>query len=143
MTNVKPKADPMIGGKSLDEWDEEWVDVPGGFGVKHPQLTGMSGLYRGDQGGKVMVLGKASGMRPKNRLSKRLDDFRRPGVSGRDDPAGSFIYANRAIMKLQVLVTGDDADAAKVASELKDWMLARHKPRMNRPKDVVLKTAFG
>jgi hypothetical protein len=141
--NVKPKADPMIGGKSLDEWDEEWVDVAGGFRVKHPQLTGMSGLYRGDQDGEVMVLGKASGMRSKNHLSKRLDDFRRPGVSGRDDPAGTFIYANRDRMRLQVLVTGDNADAAKVASKLKGWMLVRHKPRMNSPKDVVMKAAFG
>ena len=48
---------PVVGGKTIDEWDRLWTPVPGGLGQYHPDLRSKVGLYRVCRDGKVMALG--------------------------------------------------------------------------------------
>ncbi|MXO74836.1 hypothetical protein GRI40_06330 [Altererythrobacter aerius] len=120
----KPK---LIGGKTLQQWDTEWVRVNGGFRILHPELNHSVGLFRAVRDGQVMVLGQATEC-ANGGLRKRLSDFRRSSWSGRNHTAGWYIYTNRDVLKLEVLVTGSDREAAKVAAALKRPMIALHEP---------------
>jgi hypothetical protein len=131
----------IVAGKPLAEYDR-WVEVPGGFSAPHPELYGKAGLYRAVEHGEVVVIGKAAG-RPENRLSGRLYDLRRPGDSGRRYRAGRYINTNMDRLRLEVLITGSNSAACKLADELIGPMKALHSPRENVPASIVKLVAFG
>ncbi len=128
-TDTAPEELSIIGSKSLDQWDAEWVLVEGGFNVLHTKLNHTVGLYRADLAGNIMVIGQATESQ-RGGLRKRLADFRRPSWSARNHSAGWYIYTNRADLELWILPTGSDRKAEKVAADLKGPMIARHKPLM-------------
>ena len=130
VSNASPEK-PLIGGKTLDEWDTEWVRVKGGFKVDHPQLRHQVGLYRAMSGRIVEVLGRAT-EHANGGLAKRLADFRRESSSAREHTAGWFIHQNQSNLYLEVLITGRDRKAGDIAKKLVGPMEVRHKPRQNR-----------
>ncbi len=72
-------------------------------------------------------------------LAKRLSDYRRLSPSGRRCRSGQYIYDNRHLMKVEVLVIGDvnDKQAAKLARRLKVPMIERHNPKLNAPANMI------
>ena len=48
---------PLIGGKTLEEWDRLWVPVEGGLKLYHPSLRYKVGLYRVSWRGQITALG--------------------------------------------------------------------------------------
>jgi hypothetical protein len=119
-----------IGGKTPREWDQAWVKVEGGFQIPHPDLRYVVGLYRAVQSGQVMFIGQATEHRNRG-LYKRLADFRRKSPSGRRHHAGELIHENMNHLRLEVLITGSDVAAAKIARQLRTPLIKRHAPPWN------------
>ena len=138
----KITCETIVAGKSLAQYDREWVEMPGGFSVPHPELYGKAGLFRAVEHGEVVAVGKGAG-RPANRLSGRLYDHRRPGDSGRRYRAGQYIHANMDRLRLEVLITGDDHAACQLADKLLGPMKELYSPRENVPASIVKQVAFG
>ncbi len=132
MKNVKSL---MIGGKPIEAWDQQWVRVAGGLSCYHPHLRGQFGLYRLSFKGRIVAIG--TGTDKKGGVAKRLSDFQRTSPSGRNHYAGNLIYANRTDITVEVLVVGRDYRAREVARQLRDRMVALHKPAWTVPAKTV------
>ena len=126
MTNIKPL---VIGGKTLEDWDREWVQLDGGLRQPHPKLRYTVGLYRASLGGQIVVIG--TGTDKGGGLAKRLSDFRRPSPSGRDYYAGERLHEDLDRPRVEVLITGHGLQAREIAQQLKTPMILRHKPSWN------------
>ena len=122
---------PSLGGKTIEEWNQEWVRVPDGLKHHQPQLTDVVGLYRYRLHSQDMALG--TGTDSKGGIAKRLSDFIRPGWSGRSHHAGQLIFEHRKKLELWVLITGSGLAARSVARRLKAPMEAFHQPAWNDP----------
>jgi hypothetical protein len=133
MTNTEA---PLIGGKSLEEWDRGWNTVEHGLTRLQSDLRDKAGLYRIRHNGRIMALGvgtdKGGGLR------KRLSDFRRPSPSGRGHHAGALIHEHLTELTVQVLITGTGREAREVAKQLKRPMLLRHPARWSDPAQPYL-----
>lgn len=128
MTKTKTK-EPLIGGKSVEEWDRLWTPVPGGLADYHPDLRPVVGLYRTRLGKRVTALG--TGTDTHGGLAKRLSDFRRPSPSGRRHHAGLLIYEHLDQLEVDVLVVPDGPEARRIGRKLKAPMVRLHKPVWN------------
>lgn len=128
---------PQIGDFIIDEWDTEWVALKGGLRQRHHDLDGLLGLYRLTLNGRDMAIG--TGIDIRQGIPKRLYDFHRPSQSGRDYHCGQLIYRYRDQLEVQVLITGIDREAQRIARQLKAVMLERHRPAWNVPVPVRAK----
>jgi hypothetical protein len=128
MTKPNP---PLIGGKTIEDWDRGWVPVEGGPTVYHPHLRHKVGLYRMMLGREVMAIG--AGTDKDGGLAKRLSDFRRPNASARSHHAGQHIHQHLDELRVEVLITGADNEAREIALQLKTPMIRRHRPAWTVP----------
>lgn len=126
---TKDQPSPKIGDSTIDEWDNEWVALKGGLRQRHHDLDGLLGLYRLILNGQDVAIG--TGIDIRQGIPKRLYDFHRPSPSGRNHHAGQLIYQYRDQLEIQVLITGTDRQAQRIARQLKADMLERHKPAWN------------
>lgn len=123
---------PAIGGKTLEEWNQQWVRVPSGLKQHQSDLTGEVGLYRYILNGQIMALG--TGTDRKGGIAKRLSDFIRSGWSGRDHHAGQLVFKYRDQLVVEVLLTGSGQQARAIARRLKAPMMSLHQPAWNSPR---------
>lgn len=130
---------PLIGGKTVEEWNRLWRPVEGGLRHHHPQLRHQVGLYRVSRKGQIMALG--AGTDKSGGLAKRLSDFRRPNASGREHYAGRLIYEDRDVLEVEVLITGSGAAAREVGRQLKTPMIRLHRPVWTAPNAPFMRTA--
>lgn len=133
MTNSEA---PLIGGKSLEDWDRGWNAVDQGLTQLQSHLRDKAGLYRILRNGRIMALGvgtdKGGGLR------KRLSDFRRPSSSGRGHHAGALIHEHLTELTVDVLITGTGREAREIAKQLKGPMLRRHPTAWSDPDQPYL-----
>ena len=122
-------AEPEFAGKTLREWDADWLPVKGGFTVRHSELRHHVGLFRASFGHAIMYIGKAVEV-DNGGLRKRLSDFRRASPSGREHHGAMRIHDHLKELDLQVLITG----TVELAELLKLAMIARHLPPWNMEK---------
>jgi hypothetical protein len=123
MTNVELQ---VIDGRPVADWDKQWVRLEGGLRRSQRHLRGDAGLYRFSINGEVTAIG--TGTDKKGGLAKRLADFHRPSPSGRNHYAGDLTFQNRTEITVEVLVVGRSYRAREVARQLRDPMVALHKP---------------
>jgi len=116
----------LIDGKTIEEWDSEWADIPAWMSPDTYKLHGEVGLIRFLEDGKVVAY--SLGTELEAGLRKRLADFFRESESGRNYATGRRIYAQRHGLKVQVLTTGSDAAAQGYAHLLKSEMMRLHPP---------------
>lgn len=126
-------GEPEFHGKTLREWDAEWLPVQGGFTVLHSDLRHHVGLFQASLGRNTMYIGKAVEFK-NGALRKRLSDFRRESPSGREHYGAMRIYDHLDELELHVLITGSDKAAAELAELLKPAMIVRHLPPWNMEK---------
>lgn len=107
--------------------------------LRHHELDGLLGLFRLTRNGQDVFIG--TGIDIKDGLPKRLYDFHRQSDSGRDYHAGRLIYEHRDQLEVQVLITGTDREAQRIARQLKRAMVERHRPAWNTPAPVRAKRA--
>jgi hypothetical protein len=129
--NNRRTAEPVVAGKSLEQWEGEWKPVKGGFGVPHPELRDVVGLFRAvSRDGEVRFIGVGT-EHANGGLRKRVADFTRPSASAREHHGGEYIHDHQNELRLEVLVTGSDKHAGLVAEALKDLLLELHAPKEN------------
>ena len=126
--------EPAFGGKTLREWDNEWLLVEGGFKRLHSELRRYVGLFQAHLSGEIMYIGKAI-EKDNGGLRKRLSDFRRPSPSGREHYGALRIYDHLEELELYVLPTGSDQKAVELAELLKPAMIVHHSPPWNMEKE--------
>ena len=136
---TKHQTSPMIGDSTIDDWEVEWTHLNGGLRQRHHELDGLLGLFRLTLNGQDVFIG--TGIDIKDGLPKRLYDFHRQSDSGRDHHAGRLIYQHRDQVEVQVLITGTDREAQRIARQLKRAMVERHRPAWNAPVPVRAKKA--
>ncbi len=126
----------VVNGKTVAEWDQEWVPLKGGFGVLHSEYRRDAGLYKASLNGVVVALGKGTEIK-NGGLRKRLSDFYRKSFSARNYKAGNAIHANLGQMTGEVLIVGSDNEAIECTEKLKKLMVNLHKPTANVPPEIV------
>lgn len=136
MTNIEL---PLIGGKTIEEWDRSWVKVDGGLKHAQPTLRWKVGLYRVSLRGEIMAIGKGTDKR--GGLAKRLSDFRRASSSSRNHYAGELIYQDRDLIEMEALITGHGPLAQEIAKQLKTPMIRLHQPVWNAPNAPFMRKA--
>lgn len=119
---------PLYGDKTLPEWDREWDPIPEWQNAYQDELKSLVGLYRFIQNGRIILIGV--GTAEHGALAKRISDYRRPSPSGRRCRSGQYIYDNRHLLTVEVIVIGavEDQDAVRLSKQLKPLMVERHKP---------------
>lgn len=122
------KDAPLYGDKTLPEWDQLWDPVPEWQNDYQDELKNYVGLYRFLQSGRILLIGV--GTAEHGALAKRLSDYRRPSPSGRRCRSGEYIYDNRHLLTVEVIVIGavGDKGAVRLSKQLKELMIERHKP---------------
>lgn len=122
------KDAPLYGDMTLPEWDRKWEPVPNWQKDYQDDLKYRVGLYRFIQNGRIILIGV--GTAEHGALAKRLSDYRRPSPSGRRCRSGEYIYDNRHLLTVEVIVIGavGDKGAVRLSKQLKEQMIERHKP---------------
>ena len=140
LPQLRLAGQPEFAGKTLSEWDADWMPVKGGFTVLHSDLRHYVGLFQARLGGTIMYIGKAVEV-DNGGFRKRLSDFRRPSPSAREHYGAMRICDHLHDPDLQVLITGTDQRAVEIAELLRSAMIARHLPPWNMEKrQAVLAT---
>ncbi|MES3154218.1 hypothetical protein [Sphingomonas faeni] len=127
-------TDQIIGGKSVQEWDNSWDYVPNGFNSLQSQLRSERGIFAAREGGRVMYIGAAvqiSGGLRAGLARARLKDQTGNTSYGMKSvrAAGNSVEAYIIIMNSPI--------AREEIEELKWALIDRYKPPMNAPKDIV------
>lgn len=136
MTNIQPL---LIGGKTIEDWDQSWIVVPGGIKHYQPELRYNVGLYRISLNGRIVAIG--TGTDKSGGLAKRLSDFRRPSPSGRNHHAGELINENLDLLEVEVLIIGADRHAREIGKQLKTPMIRLHRPVWTTPNAQYMPAA--
>ena len=119
-------SDRKIGGKTVEQWDEEWVEMEGGFGVAHNSLHYQIGLFRADLKSEPKVMGSATDF-DGGGLFKRLQTFRSPiRQTGNNHKAANYIKDNMNDLTLWVITMGKGAGSDRIAKELCKIMRKRY-----------------
>lgn len=120
-----PKSD-LVGGRTVEQWAAELVDVKNWLNPESYDLHGQVGMILFSKGGRIVAY--ALGTELKGGLRKRTADFFRDSESGRNYPTGRRIYTERDAITVQVLITGSDPIAQSHARKLKAKMMKLRPP---------------
>lgn len=126
----------VVGGKTIKEWNRSWKPLEGGFRACHTKLNYSVGLFRAVAGNHIVALGKAVEYN-NGGFRKRLADFRRESLSGRNHKFGFFIADHIDYLRAEVLIVGDDYNARKLSETLKPLMVDFHQPSENVPQEII------
>ncbi|MHA6723805.1 hypothetical protein [Sphingomonas sp. RS2018] len=119
-------ASAKIAGKNLDQWDDQWEEMEGGFSVEHASLDGVVGLYRARRGNQTKIIGSGTDF-DNGGLSKRLQTLRSDIVqSGNNHVAGNYIRENASVLKLDVIKVGTGAGIELVTRKLVQAMRKKY-----------------
>lgn len=116
--NENRSPEPKIGGRTIEQWNDKWEQVEGGFNVPHHDLHGIVGLYRADLNGIPQFMGSATDFN-RGGLYKRLQTLQSPLIqSGNDYKSGQFIRQNIDRLTLRVIRVGTGAGLELITSEI-------------------------
>ena len=125
------KPIPKIGGNTLREWEGKWQHLGTLSSVNLSHLSGSVGLYRAKLGGKVVYIGRAV-EHSNGGLRKRLSDYTRESNSSRTHKSGQLMNKHASELSMDVLITGEDAEASTVAKKLEQYFIGTHSPEWNK-----------
>lgn len=98
--------------------------------VANNDLRHVVGLYKAVLNGKTVYIGRAVEY-SNGGLKKRLADYTRQSDSARKHKSGQLMHQNASDLKMYVMVTGSDSEAANRARELETEMINRYRPEWN------------
>jgi hypothetical protein len=128
VTGRKKKADNEreIGGKTLDQWDDEWEELEGGFSTVHSSVLNVIGIFRADLDGEPKVLGSATDF-DRGGLYKRLQTLGSDIVqTGNNHVSGAYIRANKNALRLYVIKVDTGAGSDLITKEICNLMRKRY-----------------
>lgn len=114
-----------IGGKTVAQWDREWVCIGS---LKTANLTPYNhcvGLYRHVVNKKTMYVGRAIELN-NGGFRKRLSDYRRESDSARKHQSGKTINAHLDEITTYVLVVGNNQEAVENTKKLERKFIAHY-----------------
>ena len=123
MKTDKPR---LFDGKTIEQWDVEWVNIPSGLKIYLRHLRWKVGLFYVSLDGRCCHVGH--GVDKTGGLASRLSAFGRTSPSGRNHHAGRLIHEHLDEVDLKVLITGHGPAARKIAEQLRAPMIEKHDP---------------
>lgn len=136
------KKEKLVAGKTLDQWDEEWKPLDGGFGKDHKDVYGYVGLYRAVENGNVKYIGNGVQYQ-RGGLYRRLAVLRGKEQTGNSHYGAQRIREHIDTLALEILSVGKGGLNADYAKELKPLMVKRYDPIWNRPANRRLAAIFS
>lgn len=138
MAKKKPtkKVITSVNGKSVEDWDKEWVRVPRGFLDLQSELRSEIGIFAAKQNGIVKYVGVAA-QSNNGGLRAGLARARLKEQSGNDSHGMAQVRANLESVEAYIICTKDPVSRAQDAKDLAKAMIALHKPEWNAPRSVV------
>lgn len=118
-------------GRTVSEWDREWVSI--GM-LKTADLTPYNhcvGLYRHMIGSRTMYIGRAIELH-NGGFRKRLSDYRRDSDSARKHTSGRTIHEHLDEIETYVLVIGDTEEAVTATKLLEREFVKKYNPPWNK-----------
>ena len=119
-----------IGGYTIDKWDQQWQYIGVLESASLSEWNQSVGLYRARLNGEIVYIGRAVEWN-NGGFRKRLSDYRRDSNSGRKHGSGQKMFAYREQLQIEILVTGEDFDAADIARKLEPLFVGKYKPEWN------------
>jgi len=98
--------------------------------VDASHLSHLVGLYKAVLNGKIVYIGRAVEYN-NGGLKKRLADYTRDSDSARKHKSGQLMHQNASDLKMYIMITGSDSDAANRARKLETEMINRYRPEWN------------
>lgn len=121
-----------IGGRSVQDWDADWRQVPAGFEGPHPDLKRYVGLARAVRDGTIMYILRATEHKSGG-LAKGLRRISGPDQTGNAKYGAQKIREHMPELSLEVLCVGTTEAAANHTKQLRTAMIKLHGPEWNRP----------
>lgn len=125
------KNTKYLGGRSLSSWENEWRYIGRLESASLTPFNKSVGLYKACLNGKIMYIGRAVEWN-NGGFRKRLSDYRRESDSARKHSSGQNMYNNRGNLDIYILITGQDAEAAKIAAVLEKALIGKYNPPWNK-----------
>lgn len=122
-------------GKSVEQWDREWVSI--GM-LKTADLSPYNhcvGLYRHVISGTTMYVGRAIELN-NGGFRKRLSDYRRESNSARKHSSGRTIYEHLDEIETYILVVGNNFEAVEATRKLEGQFVRKYNPQWNRQINI-------
>jgi len=125
------KAASKMKELSTNKWDSKWTTIGSLLHADLSPYGNCVGLYRHKVGGKIMYLGRAIEW-DNGGLRKRLSDYRRTNDSARHHTSGRIINENLNEITTDILVVGDDEEAATLTRKLEFMYISKYNPKWNK-----------
>lgn len=120
-----------IGGKTVSEWDREWLSIGTLSSVQLTPYNKYVGLYRAFLNGNLVYIGRAIEWN-NGGFRKRLSDYRRDSNIARKHKSGTLMYQYHEQLQIEILISGSDKQAADVAIILEKVMIGKNNPPWNK-----------
>lgn len=118
------------GGKTLRQWESSWKSIGTLTTANLSSLSNYVGLYRASLGSEIVYIGRATEY-SNGGLRKRLSDYTRKSNSARKHNSGRLMHKHADDLRIEVLITGSDAEAANIAKQLERCFIGKYKPKWN------------
>ena len=128
-------AETKFMGKSVAQWDCEWVSI--GM-LKTAELSPYNhcvGLYRHVINGTTKYVGRAIELH-NGGFRKRLSDYRRESNSARKHSSGRTIYEHLDEIETYILIVGSDDEAVETTKKLEGQFVRRYDPEWNKQINI-------
>jgi hypothetical protein len=126
----------IIGGLSLNAWNERWELVVKGFILPQPRLRHYVGLFAAKSGAEFKYIGKAANMRG-NGLSGGLARAYVSNASGDNGWGLKKLREQRHEVQAFVIKLPRSSENVATVEALKKAMMKAHDPAWNRSESTV------
>jgi hypothetical protein len=124
-------TEQLIGGKSIRQWESSWEHLGTLATASLSHLSDSVGLYRAKLNGRIVYIGRAVEYN-NGGLRKRLSDYTRDSDSARKHQSGQKMHKHAHELQIEILITGDDAEAAQIAKKLEVYFVGKYQPEWNK-----------
>lgn len=129
------KKETIFGGKTVAQWDSQWISIGMLKTADLSQYNHCVGLYRHVVNGTTKYVGRAIELN-NGGFRKRLNDYRRESNSARKHSSGQTIYQHLDEIETFILVIGNDLDAVEVTRKLEGQFVRKYNPEWNKQINI-------
>ena len=122
-------ASAPLGGRSLSQWERDWLSV-GCLTDNFSTYARYVGVYRAELHGELVYIGRAIEW-DNGGFRKRLSDYTRSSESSRTHGSGRRMHAHANELQISLIITGEGAEAAKIAAALEIALIGKYQPAWN------------
>lgn len=134
-SQTRSSSGELYGGKTVAQWDREWICIGALKTADLSQYNHCVGLYRHVVGGTTKYVGRAIELN-NGGFRKRLSDYRRESDSARKHTSGRTIHENLDNITTYILVVGSDREAVETTRRLEGRFIAKYQPEWNKVHNI-------